>query len=197
MLVFEFRAYAKSVQFTAIDDAIRTVQFVRNKAIRYWMDGHGKSVYDLNKYCAVLAREFPFAKELNSMARQAAAERAWALVRAVSQVGAEAQRTRGELARQDALEILRAGCGSLDEAPCAHRGRLVRIAVRNGRCGRRAQRFLQGGVGRACHCALRVRGNGPESKGRPRYGTAVAGRRFFPCARPGSAPGARPRTDTP
>ena len=80
MLVFEFRAYAKPVQFTAIDDAIRTVQFVRNKAIRYWMDGYGKSVYDLNKYCAVLAREFPFAKELNSMARQAAAERAWASI---------------------------------------------------------------------------------------------------------------------
>jgi putative transposase len=80
MLVFEFRAYAKPAQFTAIDDAIRTVQFVRNKAIRYWIDGHGKSVYDLNKYCAVLAREFPFAKELNSMARQAAAERAWSAI---------------------------------------------------------------------------------------------------------------------
>lgn len=80
MLVFEFRAYAKPIQFTAIDDAIRTVQFVRNKAIRYWMDGHGKSVYDLNKYCAILAAEFPFAKELNSMARQAAAERAWSAI---------------------------------------------------------------------------------------------------------------------
>jgi putative transposase len=80
MLVFEFRTYAKPAQFTAIDDAIRTVQFVHNKAIRYWMDGHGKSVYDLNKYCAVLAREFPFAKELNSMARQAAAERAWSAI---------------------------------------------------------------------------------------------------------------------
>ncbi len=80
MLVFEFRTYGKPAQFTAIDDAIRTVQFVRNKAIRYWIDGHGKSVYELNKYCAVLAAEFPFAKELNSMARQAAAERAWSAI---------------------------------------------------------------------------------------------------------------------
>ena len=80
MLVFEFRAYGKPVQFSAVDDAIRTVQFVRNKAIRFWIDGHAKSGYDLNKYCAVLAAEFPFAKELNSMARQAAAERAWSAI---------------------------------------------------------------------------------------------------------------------
>ena len=41
------------------------------------MDGSAKSCYDLNKYCAVLAKEFPFTNQLNSMARQAAAERAW------------------------------------------------------------------------------------------------------------------------
>jgi putative transposase len=34
----------------------------------------------LNKYCAVLARDFPFADELNSMARQASAERAWSSI---------------------------------------------------------------------------------------------------------------------
>ena len=80
MLVFEFRAYGKPAQFSAIDDAIRTVQFIRNKAIRLWMDGKAKTGYDLNNYCAVLAAEFPFAKELNSMARQAAAERAWSSI---------------------------------------------------------------------------------------------------------------------
>src|SRR5882762_7729268 len=31
---------------------------------------------NLNRYCAVLAKEFPFANKLNSQARQAAAERA-------------------------------------------------------------------------------------------------------------------------
>ncbi len=36
--------------------------------------------YDLNKYCAVLAREFEWAEKLNSMARQASAERAWSAI---------------------------------------------------------------------------------------------------------------------
>jgi putative transposase len=80
MLVFEYKAYGKSSQFNAVEEAIRTVQFIRNKAIRLWMDGQAKSCYDLNKYCAVLAKEFPFASQLNSMARQAAAERAWASI---------------------------------------------------------------------------------------------------------------------
>jgi putative transposase len=80
MLVLEFKAYGKSTQYTAVDEAIKTVQFIRNKAIRLWIDGGAKSCYDLNKYCAVLAKEFPFADQLNSMARQAAAERAWASI---------------------------------------------------------------------------------------------------------------------
>lgn len=80
MLVFEFKAYGKSKQFSAVDEALRTVQFIRNKALRFWMDGLGKTQYDLNKYCAVLAKEFAFCDELNSMARQASAERAWSAI---------------------------------------------------------------------------------------------------------------------
>lgn len=80
MLVFEFKAYGKSNQFTAVDQAIRTAKFVRNSCIRYWMDNKKVGKYDLNKYCAVLARDFPFADELNSMARQASAERAWSSI---------------------------------------------------------------------------------------------------------------------
>ena len=44
------------------------------------MDGLGRCQYDLNKYCAVLAAEYPFVNELNSMARQASAERAWSAI---------------------------------------------------------------------------------------------------------------------
>jgi hypothetical protein len=77
MLVFEFKAYKKSNQLTAVDEAIRTKKFVCNSCIRYWIDNKKFGKYDLNKYCAVLARDFPFADELNSMARQASAERAW------------------------------------------------------------------------------------------------------------------------
>ncbi len=80
MLVFEFRAYAKSAQFVAIDEAIRATQFIRNKCVRYWMENPKVSKYDLNKQCAILAAEFPFANNLNSMARQSAAERAWAAI---------------------------------------------------------------------------------------------------------------------
>jgi putative transposase len=80
MLVFEFKAYGKPHRFAAVDEAIRTAQFVRNSCIRYWMDNKKVDKYDLNKYCAVLARNFPFADELNSMARQASAERAWSSI---------------------------------------------------------------------------------------------------------------------
>jgi putative transposase len=80
MLVLEFKAYGNSKQFSAVNEALRTVQFIRNKALRFWMDGLGKTQYDLNKYCAVLADEFPFCNQLNSMARQASAERAWSAI---------------------------------------------------------------------------------------------------------------------
>ncbi|MBD2315013.1 transposase [Desertifilum sp. FACHB-1129] len=80
MIVLEFKAYGKASQFNAVDEALRTVQFIRNKALRFWMDGLGKSQYDLNKYCAVLAKKFPFVNQLNSMARQASSERAWSAI---------------------------------------------------------------------------------------------------------------------
>jgi putative transposase len=80
MLVLEFRVYGKSQQFIAIEEAIRTVQFIRNKCIRLWMDNPKTNKYDLSKYSAVLAKEFPFANKLNAMSRQASAERAWAAI---------------------------------------------------------------------------------------------------------------------
>lgn len=86
MIVFEFKTYGKAEQFSAIDEALRAVQFIRNKCIRYWMDApHQNGVprvgqAGLQRLCAVLAKEFPFARELNSMARQASAERAWSSI---------------------------------------------------------------------------------------------------------------------
>jgi putative transposase len=80
MLVFEFKTDVKPAQFVAIDEAIRATQFIRNKCVRYWMENPKVSKYDLNKQCAILAAEFPFANNLNSMARQSAAERAWAAI---------------------------------------------------------------------------------------------------------------------
>ncbi|MEG4015894.1 transposase [Microcoleus sp. S36b_A2] len=80
MLVFEFKSNGKQNQYNAVDEAIRTAQFIRNSCLRYWMDHKKVSRHDLNKYCAVLARDFPFASELNSMARQSSAERAWSAI---------------------------------------------------------------------------------------------------------------------
>ena len=73
MIVYEFKLKGKHKQYFAIDQAIRTSQFIQNKCLRYWMDNSEIGKYDLNKYCAVLAADFPFASELNSMARQSAA----------------------------------------------------------------------------------------------------------------------------
>ncbi|KST69915.1 RNA-guided endonuclease InsQ/TnpB family protein [Mastigocoleus testarum] len=82
MRIFEFKLKGKEKQFCRVDNAIRTSQFVRNKCLRYWIDNKDKKVnkYALNKYCVVLAAKFPFADELNSMARQSAAERAWSAI---------------------------------------------------------------------------------------------------------------------
>jgi putative transposase len=80
VIIYEFKVKGKDNQYRAIDDAIRTSQFIQNKCLRQWMDIKGLNKYDLNKYCAVLAAEFPFASELNSMARQSAAERAWSAI---------------------------------------------------------------------------------------------------------------------
>jgi putative transposase len=76
MIVLEFKLKGKPQQYRIIDDMIRTAQFIRNKALRYWMDNQNVKLSDLYKQCAVLAKEFEWAGKLNSMARQASAERA-------------------------------------------------------------------------------------------------------------------------
>jgi putative transposase len=76
MIVLEFKLKGKPQQYRVIDEMIRTAQFVRNKALRYWIDNQGVKLVDLYKQCAIMAKEFEWAGKLNSMARQAAAERA-------------------------------------------------------------------------------------------------------------------------
>jgi len=77
MLVYEYKLDGSKKQFAAIEEAIRVVQFIRNKCLRLWMDGKNVSKNDLQTYCAVLAKEYPFASRLNSQARQASASRAY------------------------------------------------------------------------------------------------------------------------
>jgi putative transposase len=77
MLVLEAKLKGKTEQYNLIDVAIRTALFCRNKALRFWIDNRGTGKYDLNKFMAVLAKDFDFANKLNSQARQSIAERAW------------------------------------------------------------------------------------------------------------------------
>jgi putative transposase len=81
MVNLEFKLKGTSRQYQAIGDAIRTTQFIRNKCVRLWQDTPGITPADLNGYCRVLAQEYAFVRRLNSMARQAAAERAAAITR--------------------------------------------------------------------------------------------------------------------
>lgn len=75
MIVLELKLKGKAQQYRVIDDMIRTAQFVRNKALRYWLDNQGVKLVDLYKQCAVMAKEFEWARKLNSMVRQTSAER--------------------------------------------------------------------------------------------------------------------------
>ncbi|MDC0831752.1 transposase, partial [Geitlerinema sp. CS-897] len=75
MLVLEYKVKPKPHQVQAIDEAIRTTQFVRNKVLRYWMDNRGVGKAELFRYNTRLRKEFKFVEELNSHACQTAVER--------------------------------------------------------------------------------------------------------------------------
>ncbi len=79
MLIFEYKLDGHKHQYAAIEEAIRVVQFIRNKCLRLWMDEHATK-NDLQCSCAILAKEYPFAARLNSQARQASADRAWCAI---------------------------------------------------------------------------------------------------------------------
>jgi putative transposase len=80
MIVLEFKAKGKATQYSAIDEAIRTAQFVRNKVVRFWMDNRGAGQKELYRYNTILRAEFSFVKALNSHACQVAVERAYSAI---------------------------------------------------------------------------------------------------------------------
>jgi putative transposase len=63
-----------------LDEAIRTGQFIQNSCLRHWEENIGVTRNDLQKLCSKLAKnkETPWTGKLNSQARQAHADRAWA-----------------------------------------------------------------------------------------------------------------------
>ncbi len=74
VLVLEYKAVVKKAQLSAINEAIRTSQFVRNKVLRYWMDNRGVGKKELYQYNTQLRSEFKFVNDLNSHACQASVE---------------------------------------------------------------------------------------------------------------------------
>ncbi|MGD1912161.1 MAG: RNA-guided endonuclease InsQ/TnpB family protein [Rivularia sp. (in: cyanobacteria)] len=74
MLVMEYKAVINKAQEIAINEAIRTSQFVRNKVLRYWMDNRGVGKKELYRYNTQLRDEFKFVKALNSHACQVSVE---------------------------------------------------------------------------------------------------------------------------
>ncbi len=80
MIVYEFKVKGKSYQYQAIDEAIRTAQFIRNSCLRYWMDNKSLGRKELYRYNTELRAMYPFAKDLNSHACQASVERCWSAI---------------------------------------------------------------------------------------------------------------------
>jgi len=86
MIVYEYKLYGKQEQFDSIKEAIRTTQFIRNKALRTWIDSknneqkeNATTLYRLSKTLKD-DESFPWVRKLNSSARQAATERAWTAI---------------------------------------------------------------------------------------------------------------------
>ena len=75
MFVLEYKVKPASTQVQAIEEAIRTTQFVRNKVLRFWMDNRGVGKTEMFRYNTLLRAEHLFVKELNSHACQTAVER--------------------------------------------------------------------------------------------------------------------------
>ena len=78
MLVLEAKFTEKSWQYELLEAAIYPANFIRNKSARYRMDHHGISKNDRQKLYTLLAKELERAGKLNSQARQASTDRAWA-----------------------------------------------------------------------------------------------------------------------
>ena len=74
MLAMEFKSVLSKSQQKAVDEAIRTSKFVRNKVLRYWIDNKGIGKKELYRYNTQLRDEFKFVKDLNSHACQASVE---------------------------------------------------------------------------------------------------------------------------
>ncbi|PIG95475.1 RNA-guided endonuclease TnpB family protein [Gloeocapsopsis sp. IPPAS B-1203] len=75
MFIYEYKVNPKPQQIVAINEAIRTAQFVRNKVLRFWMDNRGIGKTEMFRYNTSLRKQFKFVEDLNCHACQTAVER--------------------------------------------------------------------------------------------------------------------------
>jgi len=47
MLIYEYKLDATNVQYSAMDEAMKLTQFIRNKCVSLWISEHGISKNDL------------------------------------------------------------------------------------------------------------------------------------------------------
>ena len=80
MIVYEAKLKGTLTQYRLLDEAIRTGQFIRNKALRYWMDNQKVKRSDLLKLCTELRRQFSLCRKLSAQACQSSIDRAWAAI---------------------------------------------------------------------------------------------------------------------
>jgi putative transposase len=76
-LVYPAKLEGTKEQYEKRNEAIHTARFVRNSCLRYSMEHKDIGKYELSPYCAVLGSQFELAKNLNSRAGEARAERAY------------------------------------------------------------------------------------------------------------------------
>lgn len=83
MITLEFKLKGKETQYRIVDEMIRTFQFVRNKCLRFWMDGNSVKLSEVNAEATKIRHtvEFPWASKLESSSAQAASERAMFAIR--------------------------------------------------------------------------------------------------------------------
>lgn len=83
MITLEFKLKGKETQYRIVDEMIRTFQFIRNKCLRFWMDGTSVKLSEVNAEATRIRHnvEFPWAGLLESSSAQAASERAMAAIR--------------------------------------------------------------------------------------------------------------------
>lgn len=83
MLTLEMKLKGTKAQYRIVDDAIRAFQFVRNKCLRFWMDGIKITLAQINAEATRIRknREYSWAGKLTSSSAQAASERAMLAVR--------------------------------------------------------------------------------------------------------------------